>query len=202
MLTDQDRGEYQAAMNGTAPPMWRIPNTVARVEPPRADLSAKRIFAAGRYTAQKGYDMLIPAFAPVAEAHPGWELKLCGRGKDTQKLRDLAADPHLNLSYYKDRTREWISVSGIARVTSDREKIHELYARDWKMWFGEEGDPRHGTKDDPRMADDAIDAWLKPYERTGDTKKAAAEYLSWEVDLLPRIARDGTTNFIPFKPSA
>jgi 3-mercaptopyruvate sulfurtransferase SseA len=55
------------------------------------------------------------------------------------------------------------------------------------------------TKDDPRMADDAIDAWLKPYERTGDTKKAAAEYLSWEVDLLPRIARDGTTNFTRFK---
>ena len=55
------------------------------------------------------------------------------------------------------------------------------------------------TKDDPRMADDAIDAWLKPYERTGDTKKAAAEYLSWEVDLLPRIARDGTTNFVRFK---
>jgi general stress protein 26 len=25
---------------------------------------------------------------------------------DTSKLRDLAADPHVNLSYYKDRTRE------------------------------------------------------------------------------------------------
>ena len=55
------------------------------------------------------------------------------------------------------------------------------------------------TKDNPRMADDAVDAWLKPYERTGDTAKAMAEYLSWEVDLLPRIARDGTTDFIPFR---
>ena len=54
-------------------------------------------------------------------------------------------------------------------------------------------------KDNLRMADDAIDAWLKPYERSGDTKKAAAEYLSWEVDLLPRIARDGTTNFLPLR---
>ena len=91
VLTEQDREEYTQAMNGTAPPMWRIPNTVARVEPPRADLSAKRIFAAGRYTAQKGYDFLIPAFAPVAAAHPDWELKLCGRGKDTEKLRALIA---------------------------------------------------------------------------------------------------------------
>jgi general stress protein 26 len=69
----------------------------------------------------------------------------------TQKLRDVEADPHVNLSYYKDRTREWISISGIARVTGDRSKIHELYATDWKAWFAEEGDPRHGTKDDPRM---------------------------------------------------
>ncbi len=95
VLTEQDREEYGRAMNGTAPPMWRIPNTVARVEPPRADLSAKRIFAAGRYTAQKGYDFLIPAFAPVAAAHPEWELKLCGRGKDTQKLRALIAEEGL-----------------------------------------------------------------------------------------------------------
>ena len=87
VLTDQDRGEYERALDGKAPPMWRIPNTVREVEPPQADLTAKRIFAAGRYTSQKGYDMLIPAFAPVAEAHPDWELKLCGRGVDTQKLR-------------------------------------------------------------------------------------------------------------------
>jgi glycosyltransferase involved in cell wall biosynthesis len=92
VLTEQDRQEYARAMDGTAPPMWRIPNTVARVEPPRADLGAKRIFAAGRYTAQKGYDFLIPAFAPVAAAHPDWELKLCGRGKDTEKLRALIAE--------------------------------------------------------------------------------------------------------------
>ena len=70
---------------------------------------------------------------------------------DADKLRDLDNDPHINLSYYKDRTREWVSVSGIASVTRDRAKIHELYASDWMVWFPKEGDPRHGTKDDPRM---------------------------------------------------
>lgn len=70
---------------------------------------------------------------------------------DTAKVRDLEADPHLNLTYYKDRTREWISVSGIARLTQDRQKIHELWAPDWAAWFPKEGDPRHGTADDPRM---------------------------------------------------
>jgi general stress protein 26 len=70
---------------------------------------------------------------------------------NTGKLRDIEADPHVNLAYYKDRTREWISVSGIARISKDRAKIRELYASDWKMWFGDEGDPRHGTPDDPRI---------------------------------------------------
>ena len=67
------------------------------------------------------------------------------------KLDDLAHDPHINLSYYRDSNREWVSVSGTAVVSRDRAKIHELYAPDWKVWFPEEGDPRHGTPDDPRL---------------------------------------------------
>ena len=46
-----------------------------------------------------------------------------------------------------------------------------------------------------RMADEAIDQWRKPYERSGDTKAAMNEYLAWEIDLLPRIARDDTLKF-------
>lgn len=68
-----------------------------------------------------------------------------------QKLQDIEADPHINLSYYKDRTREWVSVSGIASISHDRQKIHELYAPDWKAWFPKGDDPKHGTADDPRM---------------------------------------------------
>lgn len=71
---------------------------------------------------------------------------------DTAKLSDLAHDPHVNLSYYRDGNRQWVSVSGTAVVTDDRAKVRELYAEDWKMWFPDEGDPRHGTADDPRVA--------------------------------------------------
>jgi hypothetical protein len=45
------------------------------------------------------------------------------------------------------------------------------------------------------MAEEPLDVWLKPYERPGDTAGAMSEYLSWETDLLPRIARDGTCKF-------
>jgi len=72
-------------------------------------------------------------------------------GEDSAKLRDIEHDPHVNLAYFNEGSYEWVSVSGIATVSHDRAKIRELYQPDWKAWFGQEGDPRHGTPDDPRM---------------------------------------------------
>ena len=57
----------------------------------------------------------------------------------TGKLTDIHAEPHVNLAYYKDRTREWVSVSGLATLSRDRDKMRGLYAPDWSMWFGERG---------------------------------------------------------------
>jgi rhodanese-related sulfurtransferase len=54
------------------------------------------------------------------------------------------------------------------------------------------------TADDPRMADEAIDVWLKPYERPSDHAAAMREYLAWEVDLPARIVRDGSATFTQF----
>ncbi len=54
--------------------------------------------------------------------------------------------------------------------------------------------------DEPRMADEPIDAWLKPYERPDGVKQAMADYLAWETDLLPRIARDGCASFLALTP--
>jgi general stress protein 26 len=71
---------------------------------------------------------------------------------ESHKLDELEADPHVNLAYYRDRTREWVSVSGTAVVSQDRRAIHELYRPDWKAWFGDEGGARDGGPDDPRLA--------------------------------------------------
>src|SRR6185436_10969017 len=69
----------------------------------------------------------------------------------TPKLLEIESDAHVNLSYYKGRTSEWVSVSGIAALSRDRGKIGELWAPDWAMWFPKGDDPRHGTADDPRL---------------------------------------------------
>jgi general stress protein 26 len=53
---------------------------------------------------------------------------------ETNKLDELALDPHVNCAYYNNKSREWVSVSGVARVSKNRTKIRQLYKEDWKVW--------------------------------------------------------------------
>jgi general stress protein 26 len=71
---------------------------------------------------------------------------------ESEKFEELAKDPHVNHSFYKDRTREWVSVSGRAILSRDRDLIDSLYKPDWKAWLGDTGDgKRDGGPHDPRI---------------------------------------------------
>lgn len=83
--------------------------------------------------------------------------------RDSEKLIELGEDAHINLAYYKDRTKEWISVSGTARIVDDRAKVRELYRPDWRAWFGDEGGAQDGTADDPRIVLIAVDIHFASY---------------------------------------
>ena len=81
----------------------------------------------------------------------------------SDKMDELGSDPHVCLAYYRDRTREWVSVSGVARMVGDRAKIAELWRPDWRVWFGAEGGDPQGTPDDPRIALIAVEAHSASY---------------------------------------
>jgi len=53
------------------------------------------------------------------------------------------------------------------------------------------------TAETPLLADEPIDVWLKPYERSSRQTAAMNEYLSWEMDLAERVALDGSCSFRP-----
>src|SRR5882757_4604760 len=80
----------------------------------------------------------------------------------------------------------------LAGLAARESRVPARYLRGGNAAWQEAGLPLSA---EARMADEPLDYWPKPYERTGDTKGAMNEYLSWEVDLLPRIERDGTTRF-------
>ncbi len=67
------------------------------------------------------------------------------------KIAEIVLDPNVNLAYFKARTKEWVSVSGAARVSRDRAKIRELYEPTWKVWFPDIGGDKNGGPDDPRI---------------------------------------------------
>ncbi len=43
--------------------------------------------------------------------------------------------------------------------------------------------------------EDCIDFYLRPYDRNSGVEEAMNAYLSWEIDLVHEIRRDGTVHF-------
>lgn len=84
---------------------------------------------------------------------------------DSHKLEELATDPHVNCAFYNMSTREWVSVSGTAVISRNKQLIHDLYQPDWKAWLGDEGGAKNGGPDDPRITLVLIEAHSVTYSK-------------------------------------
>jgi general stress protein 26 len=89
---------------------------------------------------------------------------------ETHKLDDLALDPHVNCSYYNNRTHEWVSVAGLAHVSKNRNRIRQLYKEDWKAWIGDEGGDRDGGPNDSRIALIMVEAETATYMKVNKAR--------------------------------
>lgn len=74
-------------------PVHVIPNCVwAEAVPdhlPTLAYRPRRIIAMGRLVPQKGFDLLVKAFAHVAPDHPEWSVMVVGEGPERQRLERL-----------------------------------------------------------------------------------------------------------------
>ena len=66
-----------------------IPNALTSFSEKVSNCVNKRVIAVGRYTPQKGYDMLLSAWKIVQEKNPGWELYIFGDGEERKRLESI-----------------------------------------------------------------------------------------------------------------
>lgn len=79
-------------------PIHVIPNAVPPVENSsrnRSQDGRHRILAMGRLARVKGFDLLIRAFAPVADRFPDWTLEILGEGPERASLQRLIEESRL-----------------------------------------------------------------------------------------------------------
>ena len=91
-LTESDRAAYQDLLGPAGPPVLAIPNAVPDVPLGPGDPGAHKLIAAGRLTRQKGFDLLLAAFAAVAAKHPDWTLDIFGKGPQRERLEQSVVD--------------------------------------------------------------------------------------------------------------
>lgn len=95
VLTDADRADYEQRLEGAPVRVVRIPNALPPLPGPDATLDAPVVIAAGRLTTQKGFDLLIDAFAGVVRERPEWTLRIFGAGRKRAELRQRIIDREL-----------------------------------------------------------------------------------------------------------
>jgi glycosyltransferase involved in cell wall biosynthesis len=86
-LTATDQARFAEALGDAAARIVTIPNATRELGGRTPTLDNPVILAAGRLTNQKGFDLLIGAFALFSPEHPDWRLRICGSGSDGQWLR-------------------------------------------------------------------------------------------------------------------
>ena len=79
VLTDEDRRNWHELDNVTT-----IPNPLNVFPTIESNQSARKVIAAGRYCYQKGFDLLLRAWAIVNEKHKDWHLDIYGAGKNVE----------------------------------------------------------------------------------------------------------------------
>lgn len=61
--------------------------------------------------------------------------------KDSEKISHIQQNPHVGLMYGDGGGVKFVSLSGVAEIHTDKEKIREYWNDFYKAWFENENDP-------------------------------------------------------------
>jgi glycosyltransferase involved in cell wall biosynthesis len=114
-LTDKDQAEFAKFCKHTI----AIPNVISSLvyQDVKIDYSRKRILAVGRISKQKGFDLLIKAWAGICRYYPEWELNIVG-GKFAEER---------NFIKQFENMPEWQEVQDSVKIIPPSANIMDYY---------------------------------------------------------------------------
>jgi glycosyltransferase involved in cell wall biosynthesis len=126
-LTERDRTDYIERSSWPADKVHVIPNASRTSILATCPVRKNVVVAAGRLTHQKGFDLLIDAFTPVALANPGWELHIYGKGPDRRMLQTMIRERGIGrqarLMGWTDRLDQVLSEAAVFALSSRYEGL-------------------------------------------------------------------------------
>lgn len=121
-LTETDCAAYQDLLGAIGPSVLAIPNAVPDVPLGPGDPGVHKLMAAGRLQRQKGFDLLLEAFASVVAKHPDWTLDIFGRGTQRESLEqavvDLGLGGQVRINAPTDRLGEQMQTASVFVLSS------------------------------------------------------------------------------------
>ncbi|THW05614.1 protein bli-3 [Aureobasidium pullulans] len=98
---------------------------------------------------------------------------------ESGKTDDLESDNDINLAFLQP-SGEWASISGIASIETDREKVRKYYSPGLKAWLGDLGDGKHdGGPEDPRIILIKVKAKTAQYAITRSATGALGNFVEF-----------------------
>jgi len=92
VLTEEDEQNWPELSNKAV-----IPNFITEYHGDTALLESKHVIAVGRYSPEKGFDLLMDAWAIVTLKHPDWKLNIYGTG-DYKTFQNMAIEKGVSQS--------------------------------------------------------------------------------------------------------
>ena len=101
---------------------WVIPNEASVPSGSSVRSGQKTLTAVGRLVPQKGFDLLLEAFAAISGAHPEWKLVIWGEGPERARLErrrdELGLAGSVRLPGVTERPGLWIETAGVFVLSS------------------------------------------------------------------------------------
>ena len=93
-----------------------MPNPLGVTTTSRAPVQDKVVISLGRFSWEKGFDLLLDAWAELADRFPDWSLHLYGEGPDEGELRQRCDELGLSTVQFRGRTSDVAGVLAGASI--------------------------------------------------------------------------------------